>query len=90
MKENLGSQLGRAAAELATWKQKYEVEGVQRAEELEVAKLKLQVRITDNINVDMYYGTTGKAGRVRVHHGAAAQQAAAVGEVKGLQPEGER
>lgn len=54
VKENLGSQLGRAAAELATWKQKYEVEGVQRAEELEVAKLKLQVRITDQFACNNY------------------------------------
>ena len=45
-KENLGRKLANAMADLAMWKQKYEVEGLGKADELEAARLKLQARLS--------------------------------------------
>lgn len=42
-KENLTRQLIKTQNESDMWRQKYEVEGIAKAEELEMAKLKLQV-----------------------------------------------
>ena len=48
-KENLGRKLANAMADLAMWKQKYEVEGLGKADELEAAKLKLQARLSESL-----------------------------------------
>ena len=41
-------QLSRANAEALEWRSKYESEGMARAEELEDAKRKLQVKLADS------------------------------------------
>ena len=48
-KENLGRKLANAMADLAMWRQKYEVEGLGKADELEAAKLKLQARLSESL-----------------------------------------
>ena len=49
-RENLGVQGKKANVEVEMWKQKYEIEGVQKAEELEMSKLKLQARLSESQN----------------------------------------
>ena len=46
-KENMARQLAKASADADVWKKKYEVEGLAKAEELEIAKLKLQARLSE-------------------------------------------
>ena len=50
-KENLGRQLSKALGEADMWRQKYEIEGVAKAEELEMGKLKLQARLSESTAV---------------------------------------
>merc|ERR1719462_208695 len=47
-KENLARQLEKAVNDGEMWRQKYEKEGVARAEELEMAKMKLSARLSEN------------------------------------------
>jgi myosin heavy chain 6/7 len=47
-KENLNRQLHKAIAESDMWKSKYEIDGVAKAEELEMSKLKLQARLSES------------------------------------------
>jgi len=46
-KENLARQLSKAASDADMWKQKYQIEGLAKAEELEMAKMKLQARLSE-------------------------------------------
>ena len=46
-KENLARQLNKALGDADMWRQKYEVDGMAKAEELEMAKLKLQARLSE-------------------------------------------
>ena len=46
-KENLARQLTKALGDAEMWKQKYEIEGMAKAEELEMARLKLQARLSE-------------------------------------------
>merc|ERR1711902_338856 len=46
-KENIGRQLSKANAEAEMKKLRYEKEGVAKAEELEMAKLKMQARLSE-------------------------------------------
>merc|ERR1712212_956011 len=46
-KENLLRQLNKALGDADMWRQKYEVDGMAKAEELEMAKLKLQARLSE-------------------------------------------
>jgi chromosome segregation ATPase len=47
-KDNLARQLIKALGDADMWRQRYEVDGVARAEELEMAKLKLQARLSES------------------------------------------
>merc|ERR1719500_1326716 len=47
-KENLARQLSKALGDADMWRQKYEIDGVAKAEELEMAKLKLQARLSES------------------------------------------
>merc|ERR1719494_1531762 len=47
-KENLERQLTKAVSDGEMWRQRYEKEGVARAEELEMAKMKLSARLSEN------------------------------------------
>merc|ERR1719500_908658 len=47
-KENLARQLSKALGDADMWRQKYEIEGLAKAEELEMAKLKLQARLSES------------------------------------------
>merc|ERR1719402_764340 len=47
-KDNLTRQLHKAAGEADMWRCKYEQEGVAKAEELEMSKLKLQARLSES------------------------------------------
>merc|ERR1712128_341598 len=47
-KENLGRQLGKAIGDADMWRQKYEIDGLARAEELEMSRLKLQARLSES------------------------------------------
>merc|ERR1712210_424701 len=47
-KENLARQLNKALGDADTWRQKYEIDGVAKAEELEMAKMKLQARLSES------------------------------------------
>ena len=51
-KENLARQLNKALGDSDMWKQKYEIDGVAKAEELEMAKLKMQVRKLAFLNLE--------------------------------------
>ncbi len=42
-----GRQLQKASQEVSMWRQKYERDGIARAEEMEAAKLKLQSRLAE-------------------------------------------
>merc|ERR1711933_672681 len=46
-KDNLARQLSKAQNESDMWRQKYEIDGVAKAEELEMSKLKLQARLSE-------------------------------------------
>merc|ERR1719447_517826 len=46
-KENLAMQLNKALGDADMWRQKYEIEGIAKAEELEMAKMKLQARLSE-------------------------------------------
>ena len=46
-KEDTQRQVNKAAHEADMWRQKYESEGLSKAEELEMAKMKLQARLTE-------------------------------------------
>merc|ERR1719187_1207943 len=46
-KDNMKRQCAKAEAEAEMWRQKYEKDGVARAEELEMAKLKMQARLSE-------------------------------------------
>jgi myosin heavy chain 6/7 len=47
-KENLARQLSKALGDADMWRQKYEIDGLAKAEELEMAKLKLQARLSES------------------------------------------
>jgi myosin heavy chain 6/7 len=47
VKENVARQLVKAQSEADLWRQKYEIEGLGRAEELEMGRLKLQSRLSE-------------------------------------------
>merc|ERR1719507_1993034 len=46
-KEDVSRQLNKASQEADMWRQKYEIEGLAKAEELEMSKMKLQARLTE-------------------------------------------
>merc|ERR1712088_213536 len=46
-KDNLTRQYNKATGEADMWRQRYEKDGVAKAEELEMAKLKIQARLTE-------------------------------------------
>ena len=50
-KENLAHQLSKAVGDAEMWRQKYEVDGLAKTEELEMAKLKLVARLTESQNM---------------------------------------
>jgi myosin heavy chain 6/7 len=66
-KENLARQLNKALADANMWRQKYEIDGLGKAEELEMAKLKLQARLSegqatiDQLNAKLYQLEKAKA-----------------------------
>merc|ERR1719500_2276444 len=47
-KENLARQLKKALGDADMWRQKYEIDGLAKAEELEMAKMKLQARLSES------------------------------------------
>jgi len=47
-KENLARQLHKSQNESDMWRQKYEIDGLAKAEELEMSKLKLQARLSES------------------------------------------
>jgi len=47
-KENLARQLKKSQGDADMWKQKYEIDGLAKAEELEMAKMKLQARLSES------------------------------------------
>jgi len=47
-KDNLVRQWNKASVEAESWRNKYEQEGVARAEELEMSKLKMQARLSES------------------------------------------
>merc|ERR1711942_69189 len=48
MGENLGRSLNKALGEADMWRQKYEIDGLAKAEELEMSRLKLQARLSES------------------------------------------
>merc|ERR1712013_766365 len=46
--ENLGRSLNKALGEADMWRQKYEIDGLAKAEELEMSRLKLQARLSES------------------------------------------
>ena len=44
-RENLSRQLAKAVSDADLWRREYEIDGLARAEELEMVKLKLQVAL---------------------------------------------
>merc|ERR1712015_77224 len=50
-KENLSRQLKKALGDADMWRQKYEIDGLAKAEELEMSKLKLQARLSESQNM---------------------------------------
>merc|ERR1712240_759646 len=50
-KENLARQLSKALGDADMWKQKYEIDGMAKAEELEMGNLKLQARLSEGQGV---------------------------------------
>ena len=49
-KKNLARKLANSMADLAMWRQKYEVDGLGKADELEAAKLKMQARLSESLS----------------------------------------
>merc|ERR1719449_233058 len=47
-KENLARQLSKALGDADMWRQKYEIDGLGKAEDLEMSKLKLQARLSES------------------------------------------
>merc|ERR1719493_605162 len=47
-KENISRQLNKALGEADMWRQKYEIDGLAKAEELEMSRLKLQARLSES------------------------------------------
>merc|ERR1719150_2387044 len=47
-KENLARQLNKALGDADMWRQKYEIDGLAKAEELEMAKMKLPARLSES------------------------------------------
>ena len=47
-KENLARQLNKALGDADMWRQKYEIDGLAKAEELKMARLKLQARLSES------------------------------------------
>jgi len=47
-KENLARQLNKALGDADMWRQKYEIDGLAKAEELEMGRLKLQARLSES------------------------------------------
>merc|ERR1711936_39304 len=47
LKEDIARQLNKACQEADMWRQKYESEGLAKAEDLEMQKMKLQARLTE-------------------------------------------
>merc|ERR1712002_238214 len=47
-KENLARQLNKALGDADMWRQKYEIDGLGKAEELEMSRLKLQARLSES------------------------------------------
>merc|ERR1719430_1346539 len=47
-KDNLARTLSKALGDSDMWRQKYEIEGMAKAEELEMANLKLQARLSES------------------------------------------
>merc|ERR1712038_2245488 len=50
-KENIARQVGKAQGDADMWRQKYEVDGMGKAEELAMAQLKLQARLSESTNM---------------------------------------
>merc|ERR1712172_23062 len=48
-KDNLARQLNKALGDADMWKQKYEIDGIAKGEELEMAKLKMQARLSKSL-----------------------------------------
>merc|ERR1719476_473177 len=46
-KDNIARQFNKAYGEADMWRQRYEKEGVAKAEELEMSKLKIQARLSE-------------------------------------------
>ena len=47
-RENISRQLNKALSDADMWRRKYEIDGCGKAEELEMSKLKLQARLSEN------------------------------------------
>merc|ERR1712121_184343 len=66
-KENLGRSLNKALGEADMWRQKYEIDGLAKAEELEMSRLKLQARLSESqstieqLNAKLYQLEKSKA-----------------------------
>merc|ERR1712168_164098 len=67
LKENLGRSLNKALGEADMWRQKYEIDGLAKAEELEMSRLKLQARLSESqstieqLNAKLYQLEKSKA-----------------------------
>merc|ERR1711973_246601 len=60
-RSNVQIQVKKAAADAELWRRKYEIDGVARAEELEMTKLKLQARLSENQpTIDQLSGKLGQ------------------------------
>ena len=65
-KEDVARQLSKATQEADMWRQKYEIDGLAKAEELEMSKMKLQARLTEaqgtieNMNLKLHQIETAK------------------------------
>ena len=66
-REKVCRQLSKAQSDADTWRQKYEIEGIAKAEELEMSKLKLQARLSESqstieqLNAKLYQIEKAKA-----------------------------
>merc|ERR1739838_802053 len=47
-RENMNRQLNKALGDADMWRQQYEIDGLAKAEELEMSKLKLQARLSES------------------------------------------
>merc|ERR1719239_2048760 len=47
-RENIERQVSKALCDADMWRQKYEIDGMAKAEELEMARLKLQARLSES------------------------------------------